>query len=108
MKRCCNGLGFEGEFSVECSRAAGSPIVHVAIESPSDLDRLASLTASELMPMPPWKAQAEFDLTEDLHDRLLKYARPPDQRGAGRRAHERQIKDREERSLRWEVNSWRD
>lgn len=108
MKRCCNGLGFEGGFSVEGSRTGGSAIVHVAIESEADLQRVTSLTASEPLPASPWKAKADFELTESLHDRLLEFAGPPDQRGAGRRARERKEKEQEDHSLRWKVRSSRE
>lgn len=108
MKRCCSGLGFEGGFSVEGSRAGGTAIVHVAMESEADLDRLTSLTSSKPEPSTPWKAKADFELTEALHDRLLEFAGPPDQRGAGRRAREQRERDQEEQSLRWKVHSWRE
>ena len=104
MKRCCSGLGLKGGFSVEGSRVGGTAIVHVAVEREADLERLTSLTSSMPEPSTPWKAKADFELTEALHDRLLEFAGPPDKRSAGRRAREKKKKHEEEQSLRWGTN----
>lgn len=105
MKRCCRGLGLQGEFSVEGSREAGAPVVHVAVEDKPDLDKWLSLTGSEVLPSTSWKGRADFDLTDELHDRLLEVGGPPDKRGSARRARAREERDEEIRSLRWRVNA---
>jgi len=107
MKRLCTALALEGGIAIEGSRSTGGAVVHIAVESAADLERLSVLGASELVPAPPWKAKGKFELTEELHRRLLALAGPPDLRGAGRRARERKDQQEQDRSLRWNTDSGR-
>lgn len=105
MMRCCTGLALGGSFAVQGSRAGGEPQVQVALSGSEDFVRLRTLTGGHPAELPPWKAGGSFVLRDTLHARLLLFAGPPDERGAGRRARERAAAESEERSLRWKVSA---
>lgn len=105
MMRCCSGLSLGGSFAVQGSRAGGEPQVQMALSDARDFGRLHAITGGRPTELPPWKAGAQFVLRDTLHARLLVFAGPPDERGAGRRARERAAAESQERSLRWKVSA---
>lgn len=103
MARCCRGLALPGSFALQGSRDGSQALVQFATDDEADFRRLGLLTSGipTLGGEGAWKAQSGFVLDEALHDRLLKIAGAPDDRGAGRRARARDAANVATRSLRW-------
>lgn len=104
LKRCCAGLKLQGAVSVHGSREGSQTVVLTAVEDAADFVQLTTLTSAAACRASPWKGQGQFVLDEALHIQLLEIAGPPDEKGAGRRAHERRVAEKEDRSLRWAVS----
>lgn len=103
MARCCRRLALPGSFALQGSRYGGHALVQFATDEKADFRRLSQLTSATPTAgrEGAWKGQSGFVLDEALHDRLLKIAGAPDERGAGRRERERNAANVATRSLRW-------